>query len=220
MGDTQLTYSQLVQYRDHFPLHWHYPVLRVKDGKSWVAEQLKECRRLLDIGCGARLFLTDYLIPKGFDGRYVGVDTDPDVHPDYRDVLAIPDHERFDSAVLLNIVEHVPAATFLSWLEKLRTILMTSGRIFIIVPNNLHFQQMFCDFTHTQFYPLPDLCSILKAHGFVDIRGYRVAFYPYHPNRLKRGLKWMIRGLRAPIARWFLESDLNCINLMVEARNP
>jgi len=210
----------LVQYRDDFPVHWQYPVLRVKDGKTWVAERLKESKHLLDVGCGRRSFLTEYLLPQGFSGRYVGVDTDPDVHPDYPDVLAIPNHERFDNVVMLNIVEHVPATTFLSWLEKLQTILISSGCIVIVTPNSLNLPQLFCDFTHSQFYSLPDLCSILKAHSFVDIRGYRMAFSPYHPNPLKRELKRVIRALRAPIARWVLEADLNCVNIAVEARSP
>lgn len=108
---------------------------------EWKADQESEVARLareragtslLDIGCGScQLF--HYLTRRGWSGRYVGIDSKPDVPPPGAerltgDALTLP-LPKTEICVLYNILEHVddPRALLARALE-------VSGRALVAVP--------------------------------------------------------------------------------------
>lgn len=91
--------------------------------------------KILDFGCGVGE-LTKICKPE----NYLGVDIDPisigiarEKHPQFNFALSIPDMEKFDTIVLLAVIEHIKDPILL--LKKFKEFLTPTGYIVLTTPN-------------------------------------------------------------------------------------
>ena len=91
--------------------------------------------RILDFGCGVGE-LTQMCNPE----TYVGVDIDTTSieiarkkHPMFQFLFELPENEKFDTIVMLAIIEHIPDPVAL--LKKLKTMLKPDGYIVLTTPH-------------------------------------------------------------------------------------
>lgn len=91
--------------------------------------------RVLDFGCGVGALSSECR-----PDSYLGVDIDDDSlelarrrSPAYRFQRELPDSGRFDTIVLLAVIEHVADAAGL--LRRLKTLLLPQGRILLTTPH-------------------------------------------------------------------------------------
>lgn len=216
--------KQTSQYK--FPYHWlpNISDLGVVAGRSmqWaleycgymtiVAEEIRKVQgeSVIDIGCGdGRLgsFLSDQR-----ELSYVGVDISGDAiafasifNPLGRYYCAQPCEiqDRFDVAVAVEVLEHIPDETLPEFLADIRSVLNPDGVFIVSVPTtvrNVHPK-------HFRHYDETLLAEQLSAAGFLPIKMYRVhrdnvlaracqialtnRFFSLNPSRLTK-LIWAV----------------------------
>lgn len=108
--------------------------------------------------------------------------------------------EKFDSAVLINVLEHIEGDDVA--LDQLRDLLAPGGRLVLWVPA---FQQLYADFDrrvgHHRRYRREVLCAQLSAHGF-DIAEAR------YVNAVG-GIAWLV------IAKWLRRTPTQGLPLRI-----
>ena len=166
-------------------------------------------RRVLDIGCGTGPLVGE-LLRRGRDA--VGVDSSPEVIAEARrrygdrfsvgSVTSLPyPDESFDSATLIEVVEHLDDAALDSAIREARRVLRPAGNLLITTPNSEKLAPAsrqcpdcgaeFHIYQHVRTWSIESLASYLKDRGFGLVTVTAIAL----PERGRFG--WLVPlGLR------------------------
>ena len=153
---------------------------------AFLIKELRDCSRILDLGCGPHSPLgriKDQLKP---DVHLVGVDNfDPyleknkkdQIHSEYikSDIFQIDFPEKsFDGAVLLDVIEHFEKDDFLKFLPKLETI---AKKIIVLTPNGFVKQDEYDNNpyqVHKSGWTVEDMEKLgFKCYGVSGLKGLR-----------------------------------------------
>ena len=162
------------------------PVLKDKhvkwyDREFWVPARCGPGTSVLEIGSGTGEFLS-YLYHKGVT-RFHGVEQDPEavrvMEPGLAAHVIVGDlwdyldgagaREPFDRVVMLDVLEHFPAAEGVRLLKKIKDVLRPGGLVVVRVPNmgspwgGIH---QFADLTHQSAYTAQSLEQLGLAAGY------------------------------------------------------
>jgi len=142
--------------------------IRRFDQQIWLPAQMTAQHSVLELGCGAGLFLA-YLEAKGV-AKFTGIDSDPkgrefmpesiannvilgDIWTEIENLTA--QSERYDRIVLIDVFEHFSFVEGQQLLVALKLILTADGKIVIRVPNAASpfaLQYQYGDVTHKAAY--------------------------------------------------------------------
>jgi hypothetical protein len=166
-----------------------------------IFEFLASAASIVDIGAGDRRIEQKFL-GSGFSGAYTTVDSSLEFAPDYSSVEELPT-AAFEAALLLEVIEHVPLASFDGFMDHVLRCLTPDARLVISTPNAAYIGSIWeADMTHVHAYRLQDLAAYLHLRGF-DCRLFRVSWQPPRPTLAQR-----LRLLSAKVVtRWILELD-------------
>lgn len=198
-------------FRDRSPLTLSAKHVRQFDREFLAFTEAEPEMSVLDVGCGAGLFL-QYLKHRGFRNA-VGIDYDENITDalDRAEIAGftvetaeaqayvdrIRGQRRFDRIVLLDILEHMALDDSVSLLRKLHDVVNPGGRILIRVPNATSpwgLRMQFDTFDHvTVFTPG-------RLHELAAMSGYRVAALEGQ-NTGKRRKLFLQRCLHWTLAR-------------------
>src|SRR5258706_14061911 len=145
--------------------------------------------RILDVGCGMGI-LVGALRAKGFR-ETSGIDISPEQIEiararglpcelvDDAHIFRMAEHqpESFDAIFLMDVLEHVPRSSQLSWLASIHKLLKRGGRLILSVPNansTFAMRWRYIDWTHCISFTEESLEFILANARFGKIR-----FFPY-----------------------------------------
>jgi len=135
---------------------------------------IKNCRKILDIGCGKGNFIksvpsyqeiwgmdiiketVDKLNKQGFKAKW----------GDLNKKIPFKDNE-FDGITCFHVLEHI--ADPLKILLEIKRVLKKDGTLLIVVPN-LSFKKFYDDYTHIRPYTKTSLRRLLKDFGFKNIK--------------------------------------------------
>lgn len=147
-----------------------------------LLERLNHHEPVLDIGCGSGFFL-HALGARGVQAR--GVDTDPalvevatqrglDVaQQDALTALSTATESSLGAVVLLQVVEHVPAAELPRLVRAARRALRADGILVMETPNAdslfVHSHSFWLDPTHVRLVPAAYLAFLLERSGFRSV---------------------------------------------------
>ncbi|MBS1737434.1 MAG: class I SAM-dependent methyltransferase [Bacteroidetes bacterium] len=157
-------YTHLKLTKENQDIYFH-----LKKKVEIVKEETKNFRgRLLDVGCGVMPY-KDIICKNETVTEYVGVDIKNDIYQKeikphfYWNGKQLPfENEKFDCAILIEVLEHVPDAT--SVLKELFRVLKPGANVLITVPFlwNLH------DVPNDEFRYTPfSMKRICENAGFV-----------------------------------------------------
>jgi SAM-dependent methyltransferase len=156
---------------------------------------------VVDIGAGDGR-IREKFRTAGFRGEYTTVDSSPEFAPEYSSIEALP-AAAFDAALLLEVIEHVPLASFDGFMDHVLRCLTSDGRLVVSTPNAAYVGSIWeGDMTHVHAYRLQDLAAYLHLSGF-DCRLFRVSWQSPRPTVTQR-----VRLLSAKVVtRWMLQLD-------------
>jgi SAM-dependent methyltransferase len=104
----------------------------------------------------------------------------------------------FGTVFALDLVEHIPGADQLAFLQAIRHALRPGGRLICTVPNaNATFaaRMRYIDWTHRMSFTEVSLDFLLHAAGFTDIRIASAEYRPRLPLLIRPAVvKWLARG--------------------------
>ncbi len=154
--------------------------------------------RILDIGCGAGLFL-EWLAATGFTNA-VGIDIDPGQVKFARSlgqnavlvedpVAWLRTQEPFAAVFMSDVMEHLAEDQLDTLLGAIRQSLEKDGRLIVRVPNATSVTSLwvrYADVTHKRLYTAESLSFVLHGAGF-------------EPVRIMAGETWRPRSLRDAI---------------------
>jgi 2-polyprenyl-3-methyl-5-hydroxy-6-metoxy-1,4-benzoquinol methylase len=203
-------------------------------------EILSECipegrgQRALDVGCGPG-FYTRLLTSRGF--ATTSIDTDSQnlesarrfaaetFQGDAVEVLASLPASRYDFAIALEIIEHMPRSRGETLLARLHRLLVPGGRLLLSTPNRLSPEGLAgyywmekvrrktvwkaWDPTHVHIYTSFEIIGLLRAHGF---RVERATGYHYELPLplLGRTKLFLSRSSAFPLNRFGFNLILEC----------
>ena len=120
---------------------------------------------------------------------YKSQDIDRGRPHDYYDTASISD--LFDLVVSSEVIEHLDAATKISFVQELHRLVKPGGWVVLTTPNAQHPTVFWRDFTHVTPIHHLDLAGLLGRAGFTDVRIFRVS----RMNWKKRLRAWWYSGL-------------------------
>lgn len=121
---------------------------------------------------------------------------------------------RYDCIILIDVLEHIPVAHTLDFLESIRGALTQNGRLICRVPNCDAFTAnrfRYSDWTHHTTFSAESLDFVLHSAGFVDItvsateretRNTRVGVFRYFD------IKYILRSFSRSLLRLFYALEL------------
>jgi len=189
---------------------------------------------VLDIGCGMGFALLT-LRKLGFS-NLCGIDTDPEqvkacqgfglpvelVSDSVAFLAARP--EQFGTVLLLDVLEHMPAAQQIRLMRAVYRALEPGGRVIVQVPNSASIMatwQRYIDFTHHSSFTPVSMRFVLQSAGFEDIRIQgqgplrRPSLRLWRPSARAALRRWLVRYawrqvLTVEIGEWFRIDDIPC----------
>jgi cyclopropane fatty-acyl-phospholipid synthase-like methyltransferase len=170
--------------------------IRRFDSQIWLPAQMTAQHSVLELGCGAGLFLA-YLEAKGVS-KFIGIDSDPkgrEYMPDpIADKVILGDiwaeieklnakSERFDRIVMIDVFEHFSFVEGQQLLVALKGVLTADGKIVIRVPNAASpfaMQYQYGDVTHKAAYApgameLVALAADYRVEKFLPVKRGHIA---------------------------------------------
>ena len=165
------------------------PLLRIEPHRfrRYKAELVeaftRHAHRVLEIGCGPRLYESYYRGPE-----YVGVDVDASVRPNIlADAVRLPFRDScFEVIVMLDVLEHVADAD--AALRECVRVLKDRGKLLITTPNTRGFgiYDSFADRTHIHHFNWSSLEKMLRRNGLRVERRIPLHLHIFWPLRLLR----------------------------------
>lgn len=170
--------------------------------------------RVVDIGCGEGVFL-DLLREQG--RHAVGVDASPsevalararghEVHEDDAVAFLRAHPGGFDGVFCAHVIEHLPPAAAVAFLDAARAALAPGGVLALITPDpadlEVWTERFWLDLTHVRPYPRVLLVAMLEALGFTmlasgnDPNSARGSSWRGAPKRWWRRLRFGPHGYR------------------------
>lgn len=156
---------------------------------------------ILDVGAGNRAF-GSALEREGIDCIYQSVDIEKKYRHEYSSIEEVED--TFDLITMFEVLEHLPLARGLNFLEWAYGHLNAGGVLATSVPNPTHPFVHFQDLTHQQHWPANNLYAVLRMVGFTkeDINVVYVSYTGKFFANIKssiigvvRSVCWRIMGL-------------------------
>ncbi len=144
----------------------------IRGAKDFISADLPDKISVLDIGASDRN-LQDFLLKKGKkEFSYKSMDVDKSLPHDYYSFDEI--HEKFDVAVCLEVIEHLPPEETFNLLSGIYGLLKEGGALYLSTPNVFHPTVFWRDSTHRSGFRYGELAGLLTALGFRELRIYRV----------------------------------------------
>ncbi|HLE72391.1 MAG TPA: methyltransferase domain-containing protein [Vicinamibacteria bacterium] len=202
-------YAQRGDYHRHLDPHWSYAPIYIRKLR-WVDEALEKIpksAKILDVGAGEGALVERY---RGRGGDILGVDSAYE-SPNVRraDLLSLPfDCGAFDTALCLDVLEHVGLLDQPRALSEIARVLKPGGGLLLSVPNlaHLHSRIRFLlsgKLTRTSAVerhpgdrPLAEYLELLRSSGFEVTR--RSGIFATLPlafravNRRPQKLGWLV----------------------------
>jgi len=184
-----IPWGELMKYRGHPETQniYKYPVFY--DERVRINSIIMKMTNILDLGCGRGKFYNETLLPTGYKGEYVGIDTDPSLKNRVNFPLfssidefleAGYDLRHFDILLMMNLPEHyLTVNDFYEAVYKLNPYI--DANIVILTPNPRCFDYMFVDPQHKTFYSHEFLYGFCKHFGFDNVNIWRGQ--GYHAQR-------------------------------------
>lgn len=181
-------------------------------------DRLPRQTRVLDAGCGEGVLVDAYADRLAIEGVDLHYASDRVTHGS---VLALPfEAERFEWALCLDVLEHLPPADQPLALTELSRVLTHGGRLLVSVPNLAHLQSRLhflirgdlirtaSERKHPGDRPINEFLRLAREAGFrlVERRGIfptvpvLTRLIRRHPVRLQPLHRWLTRLL--PIPGW------------------
>ena len=202
-------YAQRGDYHRHLDPHWSYAPIYIRKLR-WVDEALEKIpksAKILDVGAGEGALVERY---RGRGRDILGVDSAYE-SPNVRraDLLSLPfDCGAFDTALCLDVLEHVGLLDQPRALSEIARVLKPGGGLLLSVPNlaHLHSRIRFLlsgKLTRTSAVerhpgdrPLAEYLELLRSSGFeVTRRSGIFATLPFAfraVNRSPQKLGWLV----------------------------
>jgi len=161
---------------------------------AWLENHIRTHARpgakltLLDVGASDRQ-LERKLVNVASLVAYKSQDIDRGRPHDYYDTATIRD--TFDLIVSSEVIEHLDAATKISFVQDLHRLVAPGGWVVLTTPNAQHPTVFWRDFTHICPIHHLDLAGLLGRAGFTDVHIVRLA----RMNLMKKLRAWWYRGL-------------------------
>jgi 2-polyprenyl-3-methyl-5-hydroxy-6-metoxy-1,4-benzoquinol methylase len=190
--------------------------------------------RALDVGCGPG-FYSKLLADRGF--QVTSVDTDPanlqsaarfaaeTLQGDAVEVTAALPAGRYDFAILLEIIEHMPRSRGETLVERVHRALAPGGRLLLSTPNRYSLEGLAgyywteklrgkavwkaWDPTHVHIYSSFEIIALLRARGFAVERATGYDYQVPLPGLGRRGLGLSRAGV-FPLNRFGFNLILEC----------
>jgi 2-polyprenyl-3-methyl-5-hydroxy-6-metoxy-1,4-benzoquinol methylase len=181
-------------YRRRQEVSARYPSLfrvpRIRRATRLARARLRPGVRILDVGAGERRrgAALAAAIP---DAVAVSVDPDPAGGQDHARVEDV--EGRFDLALALEVIEHLPIEEGVGLLRSIRERLVGDGILVVSTPNVFCPGRFLRDATHVTPYAWDELGGVMKLAGFELVRIYRV----WPGNVLRRSARTLV----APLGR-------------------
>lgn len=180
-----LDWSQIILYRDlihgRYRKIWHIPL--IKRQFSLLDKNIRPGMRILDVGAGER-GMEDKIVKKYAGVLYRSMDIDRRFP---RDCYSLDDiDEKFDLALLLDVIEHLELEDGVQMLQRINELLVDGGMLIINTPNIFNPNRFWLDATHKAAYSYEELGGILLSQGFDVMEIYR---YTYNDSFLKYFLR-------------------------------
>lgn len=170
-----LSWQKLRAARDATAARWPSPfrLPLVHRPTDVVVPNLRGTERVLDVGAGDGT--RRERLRARFPGvSYVSVDPDPEAHADHRAVGDVAG--TFDVALLLEVLEHLPAEDGIAVLAAMRGKLRPGGLVFVSVPATHTPGRFLRDCTHVTPWAHDELGAALLLAGFELVALHRT--YP------------------------------------------
>jgi cyclopropane fatty-acyl-phospholipid synthase-like methyltransferase len=173
-------YAVYPSFREYATPELKQKHVRQFDREFWQATDARSDMSILEIGCGAGLFLA-YLEEKGVKD-FTGLDLDAKItefipaellaHVKIVDVWEylerVPPHS-VDRVAMFDVFEHFAPAEGVALLKKISNVLKPGGRVVMRVPNAASpwgLQYQYHDLTHKTAYNTGSLRQVALAAGF------------------------------------------------------
>lgn len=155
--------------------------------------------RVLEVGAGDRRM--GQLLAERCGGiEYRSMDIDRRMPHEYYSLDEITQH--FDCIYSLEVIEHLPLAEIMPFLEKLSSLMDVGGRLLLSTPNTYYPPAYLRDVTHQTPLCYDELAALVTAAGFEVTRIVRIYNDPLHRWILRRfAFGWLFRLLGIDFAR-------------------
>jgi SAM-dependent methyltransferase len=179
--------------------------VRQFDREFWQPTEARSNMSVLEIGCGAGLFLA-YLKSKGIK-HFFGLDLDAKIAEfipadlmthvrivDVWEYLDLAPPHSFDRVAMFDVFEHFAPAEGVALLKKINNVLKPDGRVVMRVPNAASpwgLQYQYHDLTHKAAYNTGSLRQVALAAGFETLS----FFGQQKGNGFRRTREKMLHGL-------------------------
>lgn len=172
-------YHYRQEIRNRFPDFWNLRV--VKKPLKVLIKELPPQAKILDIGAGNREMgeKVRRALPKS---EYKSMDVDQGSYHDFHSLDDV--NECFDAVFLFEVIEHLDLREGIELLNKIHSILVLKGRLFLTTPN-LHHPHRYWSCHHKTPYRYDELGAILLALGLEPLSIFRI----YNDAFLKRVLR-------------------------------
>jgi len=183
-------YGARKEFLKRYRTVWDVPV---RDShKDVLAEELFDGARVLEIGSSDRS-LVPFLKARFPSLVYKSMDVDRETKHDYYRLDDVA--EKFDAALLVEVIEHVPFAEGVRLLARVYDLLVPGGKLIVVTPNLAHPTHFYRDPTHVTPYSHEGLGGVLVGLGFEVARAWRIFDAPV----IEKGLRMYVT---APLTKY------------------
>jgi len=141
--------------------------------EKYLFDKLLESKSILDFGAGDKK-IKDKLNDLHFQGSYFSLDFGNEHDYDFKNLVEID--RKFETILMLDVIEHMPLEEGLSLSLQLLDKLDDCGELIIQTPNAKCVRNhLGSDMTHLQLYNVKDLYAYFKALNYI-VEAKRIVF--------------------------------------------
>ena len=139
--------------------------------RSLLLKMVSDDDHILDIGANDRN-IQSLLQARGTNADYRSFDMDRSLPHDYYHLAEV--NRQFSLILIFDVIEHLTPTDVSTLLNRVRELLLPSGRVLISTPNVDHPVRFWRDCTHITPFRYDELSGFLFASGFENIEVFRL----------------------------------------------